>query len=222
MARCIKTEADGRRVFFGAMVAEGVVAIIWAAAAMCFFGGQDGFATFMAENNNSAAAVVNAISSSWLGRIGGILALLGVVAAPITSADTAFRSARLIIADFMKMDQKSVKNRILISAPLFLACFILLNINFAIIWRYFSWTNQTLAVFTLWSITLYLAKLNKNYLVSLIPALFMTSVSVTYIMIAPEGFSLAPAISYVVGISSMVVTFIMFIMWKRRYQPAML
>ena len=216
MARCIKTEADGRKVFFGAMVAEGVVAIIWAAAAMCFFGGMDGFAGFMGSNGNSAAIVVDKISSQWLGSLGGVLALLGVVAAPITSADTAFRSARLIIADFMNVEQKSYKSRILISAPLFIACFILLNINFDVIWRYFAWTNQTLSVFTLWSITVYLAKINKNYLVSLIPALFMTAVSVTYILISPEGFSLSGLVSYILGISASVITLVMFIFWKKQ------
>lgn len=200
MARCIKTEKDGRKVFFGAMVAEGIVATIWAAAAMCFFGGMDQFHDFMGAHNNSAAEVVKHISSGWLGALGGFLALLGVVAAPITSADTAFRSARLIIADFLHVEQKSFKNRILISAPLFMCCIILLNINFDIIWRYFAWCNQTLAVFTLWSITLYLARLNKNYLVSLIPSVFMTAVCVTYILVAPEGFRLSATVSYSVGI----------------------
>ena len=114
MARCIKSEADSRKIFFGAMVAEGVVASIWAAAAICFFEGMEGFQGFMAENGNSAAVVVKNISSSWLGLLGGFLALLGVVVAPITSADTAFRSARLIIADFLNKEQKSFKNRILI------------------------------------------------------------------------------------------------------------
>ncbi|MEG2946946.1 MAG: carbon starvation protein A [Bacteroidales bacterium] len=216
MARCIKTERDGRKVFFGAMVAEGIVATIWAAAAMCFFGGMDDFQGFMAANNNSAAEVVKHISSEWLGTLGGFLALLGVVAAPITSADTAFRSARLIIADFLNVEQQSFKNRILISAPLFICCIILLNINFDIIWRYFAWCNQTLAVFTLWSITIYLARQNKNYLISLFPALFMTAVCVTYILIAPEGFSLPASVCYPVGISSALLVSGLFLVWRRK------
>ena len=150
MARCIKTEKDGRRVFFGAMVAEGIVASIWAAAAMCFFGGLEEFHKYMAENGNSAAAVVKLISSDWLGALGGFLALLGVVAAPITSADTAFRSARLIIADFMKVEQKSFKNRIFISAPLIICCLVFFNINFVMLWRYFDLTNQSITAITLW------------------------------------------------------------------------
>ncbi|MEG1585629.1 MAG: carbon starvation CstA family protein, partial [Bacteroidales bacterium] len=216
MARCIKTEKDGRKVFFGAMVVEGIVATIWAAAAMCFFGGMDDFQGFMASHNNSAAEVVKHISSEWLGALGGFLALLGVVAAPITSADTAFRSARLIIADFMKVGQKSFKNRILISAPLFICCIILLNVNFDVIWRYFAWCNQTLAVFTLWSITLYLARLNKNYLIAFFPAVFMTAVCVTYILIAPEGLSLSPVICYPAGILFALASGAWFLLRKRK------
>ena len=222
MARCIKTEADGRKVFFGAMVAEGIVALIWAAAAMSFFGGMDGFQGFMAEHNNSAAEVVKHISSDWLGRFGGFLALLGVVAAPITSADTAFRSARLIIADFMKSDQKSFKNRILISAPLFICFAVLLTINFDVIWRYFAWINQTLAVFTLWSITVYLTRNHRNYLVSFFPAAFMTAVCTTYILIAPEGFSLPAPICYSAGILTMLSVCCYFLYWRQHAHVLMM
>ncbi|MDR1680295.1 MAG: carbon starvation protein A [Prevotellaceae bacterium] len=202
MARCMKNETAGRKIFFGAMVAEGIVAMIWAAAAMAFFKGLDGFHAFMETNNNSAAVVVDKISHDWLGAAGAILALLGVVAAPITSADTAFRSARLIIADILRYPQKRLKNRIVISAPLFALCFVLLLLSqksFDIIWRYFAWSNQTLAVFTLWAITVYLAKEHKNYLLTLIPALFMTLVCSTYILIAKEGFSLPHTLSYALG-----------------------
>ncbi len=216
MARCIKSESDSRKVFFGAMVAEGVVASIWAAAAICFFNGMEGFQSFMAENGNSAAVVVKNISSTWLGVMGGFLALLGVVVAPITSADTAFRSARLIIADFMNKEQKSFKNRILISAPLFLVCIILLNINFDIIWRYFAWTNQTLAAITLWSITVYLAKQNKNFYVTLLPALFMSAVCMTYILVSPEGFGIPHVYGYIFGTGFSTILLICFII-KRKY-----
>ena len=216
MARCIKTEADGRKIFFGAMVAEGIVASIWAAAAICFFGGMENFQNYMADNGNSAAVVVKNISSTWLGVMGGFLALLGVVVAPITSADTAFRSARLIIADFMNKEQKSFKNRILISAPLFIICIVLLNVNFDIIWRYFAWTNQSLAAITLWSITLYLARLNKNYFVTLLPAMFMSSVCMTYILVAPEGFAMSHVSGYVIGISFSIFLLGLFIMNRRR------
>ena len=215
MARCIKTERDGRKVFFGAMVAEGIVALIWAAAAMAFFKGVPGLHQFMANNSDNAAVVVNAISSEWLGTAGSVLALLGVIAAPITSADTAFRSARLIIADMFNFSQKSLWKRLAVSAPLFLICFVLLHVNFDVIWRYFAWSNQTLAMVTLWAITVYLFKSKKNYWLALIPALFMTAVCVTYILIAKEGFSLPHTLSY--GISG-CVTFLLLMLFivKRR------
>jgi carbon starvation protein CstA len=213
MARCIKTEHAGRKVFFGAMVAEGIVALIWAAAAMAFFKGVPGLQNFMAENNENAAVVVNAISGQWLGTVGSVLALLGVIAAPITSADTAFRSARLIIADMLHFSQKSIWKRLLVSAPLFLACFILLHVNFDVIWRYFAWSNQTLAMVTLWAVTVYLFKAKKNYWLTLIPALFMTAVCVSYILIAKEGFSLSHTLSYCI---SGCVTFLLLVVFISR------
>lgn len=197
MARCIKNEKYGRPVFYGAMVAEGIVALIWAAAATCYFG----------ENGvgNSASVVVMDISKDWLGYFGGILAVLGVIAAPITSGDTALRSARLILADFFHMEQKSVKNRLLLCVPIMLVVTGILIFSivsqdgFNIIWRYFSWLNQVLSVFTLWAITVYLVRNNKNYFVTMIPALFMTCVTMTYICIAPEGFHLNPVLSYIIA-----------------------
>lgn len=197
MARCIKNEKYGRPVFYGAMVAEGIVALIWAAAATCYFG----------ENGvgNSASVVVMDISKNWLGYFGGILAVLGVIAAPITSGDTALRSARLILADFFHMEQKSVKNRLLLCVPIMLVVTGILIFSivsqdgFNIIWRYFSWLNQVLSVFTLWAITVYLVRNNKNYFVTMIPALFMTCVTMTYICIAPEGFHLNPVLSYIIA-----------------------
>ena len=197
IARCIKNEKYGRPVFYGAMVAEGIVALIWAAAATYYFG----------ENGvgNSASVVVMDISKDWLGYFGGILAVLGVIAAPITSGDTALRSARLILADFFHMEQKSVKNRLLLCVPIMLVVTGILIFSivsqdgFNIIWRYFSWLNQVLSVFTLWAITVYLVRNNKNYFVTMIPALFMTCVTMTYICIAPEGFHLNPVLSYIIA-----------------------
>ncbi|MEE1322824.1 MAG: carbon starvation CstA family protein, partial [Bacteroidales bacterium] len=147
MARCLKTEKYGRPVFYGAMIIEGIVALIWAAVASAFF-----YENGMEENN--AAVIVDSVTKEWLGIAGAFLALLGVIFAPITSGDTAFRSARLIVADFLKMDQKKISKRLLISIPLFIASFLILQINFDILWRYFAWCNQTLAVFTLWAITI--------------------------------------------------------------------
>ena len=186
MARCMTSERHGRPVFYGAMITEGIVALIWAAAATYFFH-ENG----MEESN--ASVIVDAITKEWLGAIGGVLAILGVIAAPITSGDTAFRSARLIVADFLGMEQKSMRRRLYICIPMFIVAIGLLLYSlrdangFNMIWRYFAWANQTLAVFTLWAITVFLAVSKKPYIITLVPALFMTCVCSTYICIAPEG-----------------------------------
>ncbi|MFD1186242.1 carbon starvation CstA family protein [Pontibacter rugosus] len=200
MARCMTNEKQGRRIFYGAMITEGVVALIWAAVSMSFFGGIRELNDTMIAQQGNAAYVVNVISNTMLGKIGGILALLGVVAAPITSGDTAFRSARLIVADFTKSNQSKIMNRLLISLPLFVLGYGLTLIDFGIVWRYFAWTNQTLATIVLWTVTVYLINEHKFYWVSLVPATFMTVVAVSYILVAPEGFSLSTDIAYPVGI----------------------
>ncbi|OPZ95882.1 MAG: Inner membrane protein YjiY [Bacteroidetes bacterium ADurb.Bin408] len=199
MARCIKNESYGRRVFYGAMVAEGIVALIWAAVGMAFWGGVKELNEVMVIQHENAAWGVNEISNSLLGKFGGILAILGVVAAPITSGDTAFRSARLIVADFLNIKQKSVIKRLLISIPIFIVGFIISQSNFGVLWRYMAWSNQTLAVFVLWAITVYLYKEKKLYFVSLIPAVFMTAVCSTYLFISPDGFAMRQNISYSIG-----------------------
>lgn len=201
MARCITNEKLGRRVFFGAMITEGIVALIWAAAGMAFYGGVGPLNEVMQLHGNNAAWLVNDISHSMLGKFGGMLALLGVVAAPITSGDTAFRSARLIIADFLKLEQKSILKRLYITFPLFVAGFLITRADFSIIWRYMAWSNQTLATIVLWAITVYLLHEHKHYIMTLIPAIFMTAVISTYIMIAPEGFSLPKQVSYYIGVA---------------------
>ncbi len=202
MARCIENEKLGRRVFYGSMVAEGIVALIWAAAASSFYGSIQGLQEHVASlgNVNAPAQIVDQISKSWLGPIGGALALLGVIAAPLTSGDTALRSARLIAADFLKFDQKPISKRLIISIPIFVITFLILQMDFNVLWRYFAWSNQTLAVFTLWAITVYLYKKEKMYIISLLPALFMTAVTVSYIFIAPEGFHLSQQISIIGGL----------------------
>lgn len=186
MARCLKNERYARPVFYGAMVAEGIVALIWAAAAVAFTGGYDGLQEFL--GNGSPALLVDRLSRSWLGTFGGILAILGVIAAPITSGDTALRSARLIAADFMGIKQKKIMRRLAVSLPIFALCFVIMLLPYDALWRYFAWCNQVLSVFTLWTITVYLAKEAKPYIITLVPALFMTCVTVTYIFFAPEGF----------------------------------
>ena len=190
MARCMTNEKQGRPIFYGAMIVEGIVALIWAAAANYFFM-QNG------KDVSNAAIIVNDITKHWLGAIGAVVAVLGVIFAPITSGDTAFRSARLIVADMLKMSQQKIKNRLIICVPLFVVAAGILwysladKQGFDIIWRYFAWSNQTLSVFTLWAMTVYLYNNKRKYtLVALIPALLMTMVTVLYILIAPEGFTL--------------------------------
>lgn len=188
MARCLKNERYAKPVFYGAMVAEGIVALIWAAAAITFTGGYDGLHQYL--GNGSPAILVNDVSKSWLGAFGGILAILGVIAAPITSGDTALRSARLIASDFMGIPQKKISKRLLVSIPIFVLCFVIMLLPYDVVWRYFAWSNQVLSVFTLWAITIWLSDNKKNFYVTLLPAMFMTAVTSTYIMFAPEGFSL--------------------------------
>lgn len=214
MARCITNEKQGRPVFFGAMVTEGIVALIWAAIGMSFYKGVGGLNEVMQAQGGNAAYVVNEISNSLLGKIGGVLALLGVVAAPITSGDTAFRSARLIIADIFKHNQKPLFNRFLISIPLFVIAYLLTQLDFSIIWRYFAWTNQTLATIVLWTITTYLIKSGKNFWIALIPSIFMTAVVTSYLLIAPEGFNLPNNISYLAGIIAAITSTIWFFLKK--------
>ena len=217
MARCITNEKYGRRVFYGAMITEGVVALIWAAISMSFFGGIRELNDIMMANNGNAAFIVNEISNSLLGKFGGFLAILGVVAAPITSGDTAFRSARLIIADFLKFNQKPIKNRLIISIPIFIVGFLLTRVDFSVIWRYFAWSNQTLAMIVLWAISIYLMQEKKLYWITFIPAIFMTAVTTTYLLFAPEGFSLSKEISYSIGGLVATASMIFFFIYKHNY-----
>ena len=197
MARCIKSEKLGRPVFYGSMITEGLVALVWAAVASWFFysGGwtevvpHDHVSKFLADKEyGEAANIVSYVCKGWLGVAGSVLAMLGVVAAPITSGDTALRSARLIIADFFKFDQKPILKRLMIAVPMFASVIILLiwqltnKDGFNVLWQYFGWSNQTLSVFTLWTITIFLHKYKKCYWVTLIPAIFMTVVSLSFIL----------------------------------------
>ena len=221
MARCMTSERHCRPVFYGAMVAEGIVALIWAAAATYFFQ-ENGIIDQVTGKAFSGAAVATSISKEWLGTFGGVLAVLGIVAAPITSGDTALRSARLIAADFLHIDQRPISKRMIICIPLFLITMGVLIYSlsdaegFKIIWRYFAWCNQTLSVFTLWAITVYLGRSKKNFYISLLPALLMTLVCSTYICIAPEGLRLPQTISYIIGGTCTLVGLILFILWYRK------
>jgi len=185
MARCLHSEKHARPVFYGAMVTEGIVALIWAAAAVAFTGGYDNLSEYM--GNSTPAVLVNDLSRTWLGTFGGILAVLGVIAAPITSGDTALRSARLIAADFLNFKQKKIVSRLMVCIPIFAICFVIMMLPYDALWRYFAWCNQVLAVFTLWAASVYLARNRRLYIIALVPAVFMTVVTVSYIFFAPEG-----------------------------------
>jgi carbon starvation protein CstA len=212
MARCLKNETEGRKVFYGAMILEGIVAMLWAAAAMAHFGSQEGLAAA-----GSAADIVTKVSVDLMGAVGGALAVLGVVACPITSGDTAFRSARLAIADALRFDQKPIKNRFIVAVPLFAIGIVLVlwsqtsAENFGKVWRYFAWSNQTLATIALWAISAYLAKTSKNYWLTLIPATFMTVVVTSYIIVAGEGFGLPFMLGIIAGLVIAIVLFGLFI-----------
>lgn len=220
MARCLTNEKLARPIFYGAMVCEGIVALIWAAAAIAFTGGYEGIAAFMADPaNGGAGGLVHKISIEWLGVAGGILAMFGVIAAPITSGDTALRSARLIAADFLHIDQSKLWKRLAVSVPIFGLSFLIMMIDFNVLWRYFAWCNQMLAVFTLWAITVWLSKdvkgkvfgMFRPYWITLLPAMFMTVVCITYILFAqrPEGFGLPYEAALAAGLgTSLILAFL--------------
>ncbi|MGI9282870.1 MAG: carbon starvation CstA family protein [Endozoicomonas sp.] len=199
MARCIPNEVYGRRVFYGAMVAEGVVTLIWAAAAMAFFpNGIEGLSEILGQGGPSL--VVNEIAIGLMGSLGGMLAILGVIACPITSGDTAFRSLRLIFADMFGIKQTGMVRRLMLAVPLFLAGYLLTLVDFSIIWRYFAFSNQALATIVLWTAAVYMVRQMRNFWVVLIPAGFMTGVCSTYILMVPEGFALSADIAWPTGI----------------------
>ena len=208
VAKCITTEKVGRKIFYGAMLAESVIALVWAAAGLSFYGDTAGLNA--ALNDVGQSGVVYNISTGLLGAIGGILAVVGVVVCPITSGDTAFRSARLILAEWTGLEQKSIKNRLIITLPLLAVGGVLTQLDFNVLWRYFSWSNQTLAMIALWVATSYLIRNCKNKYGSLVPALpatFMSAVSATYILMAKEGFKLGAAAAYPAGIVFAVFCF---------------
>ncbi len=220
MARCMKNEKLGRPIFFGAMITEGIVALIWAAAATVYFHKGPEFLAV-----KDAAVVVKDITVEWLGAVGSVIAILGVVAAPITSGDTALRSARLTVADFMGIEQKSLWKRLAICIPIFggtLAVLIFSYVNangFQIIWRYFAWSNQTLSIFTLWTITVYLCLTKKPYIITLLPALLMTFVCTTFILLAKNsdgGVGLSQNTSYFIGGAFTLFSVCYFWYWKMK------
>ncbi|WP_300379855.1 carbon starvation protein A [Clostridium sp.] len=210
MARCMQTERDGKKIFYGAMVAEGVIALIWAAAGCAFYGSTGGLQTALTELGGQGPVVYD-ITSKLLGPVGAVFAMIGVIACPISSGDTAFRSARLVISDWFNIDQKTISKRLFLSIPVLGVGAILTQLDVQMIWRYFSWSNQTLAMLALWAGAVYLHKNKKNPWMAAVPATFMSAVSLTYILMASEGFKLSTKISYPAGIIFAVVCLGLFI-----------
>ena len=201
MARCLTSEKDGRKIFYGAMLSESVIALVWAAAGVAFYGATGGLQQALTKLGQSG--VVYDISVSLLGAFGGALAIVGVVVCPISSGDTAFRSARLTIADWLHIDQTSLRGRLAVTIPLLAAGAVLTQVDFDMVWRYFSWSNQTLAMITLWAAAMYLVRRGAkpwHSLLCALPATFMSGVSCTYILMAEEGFRLSRSIAYPAGI----------------------
>ena len=218
MARCLKNEKHARPVFYGAMIAEGVVAMIWATAAMAYFGGPEGLNAAMSDTgieingqlirNAQAADLVDLICKSWLGKVGAVIAILGVVICPVTSGDTAFRSLRLSIADMLKIDQKPIIKRLMVSLPVFVAAFFFCKVDFSTAWSYLGIANQTLAALVMWTGAAYLASKKRPHWMCSIPATFLTFICVCFIMISPLGFHLQPVVGYVTGMCAALAAFV--------------
>lgn len=242
MSRCLTNEKLGRPIFYGAMIAEGAVALVWAAAAIKFADSFDVSALTLKEGfdvdlstpygrlwaimtdgghtSANPAIIVNRICSSWLGTLGAILAVLGVVAAPITSGDTAFRSARLMLSEFLSIRQNSIPRRLLLTLPIFILSGLLMCVDFSVLWRYFAWFNQTLALLALIAATCWLIRNKRNFLILLLPTLWMTMVCASYIIVAPEGFGLSADVGYATGTLAVLAMLIFLVRYWHKANKA--
>ncbi|MDR1314869.1 MAG: carbon starvation protein A, partial [Deltaproteobacteria bacterium] len=216
MSRCLINEREGRVVFYGAMIAESVIALIWATAAMTYFQSP---AELFEILRSGPAKVVTDVSLGLLGTVGGILAILGVVVLPITSGDTAFRAARLIIADVTKLPQKKVLNRLFIAVPIFVIGIVIAQIDFAVIWRYFGWSNQTLATVVLWAAAAYVVKRGTNHWIVTVPAVFMTATCISYICVETQlGFGLPFNVSATIGVAAALGSLVWFLASIKKFK----
>lgn len=218
MSRCVPNEKCGRGVFYGAMIAEGVIALIWATAGMTFYDSAQSLLAAMGPKSN-AALVVNEVCVTLLGPVGGALAILGVVVLPITSGDTAFRAARLVIADITSIKQSQPVKRLMIAVPLFALGITISFVDFGIIWRYFGWANQTLATVVLWTAAAYVVKRGGMHWLISLPATFMTAVIIAYICMEKIGLNLPYNISVGIGIGVAIASLAIFLLkgeWFRK------
>ncbi len=229
MARCLKNEKLGRNIFYGAMIAEGIVAIIWATAAMNYFEDVHGLNYTLSNPLTSDPAitpdpawVVNEICRTWLGKVGAVIAIIGVVACPVTSGDTAFRSARLLIADVFRISQSGIRERLIVSIPVFIVGFVLtfiLKDEFGRIWKFVGISNQLLATIVLWSAAMYQYIRNKNHWLLSVPATFLTTICISYIMVAPNnsgGLAIPVTTGYIIGIFAALGILILFLISARK------
>ena len=218
MARCMNNEREARMIFYGSMITESIIALIWAAIGMAFFHGPDSLAAALAEHGNNAAWAVSTIANTTLGAVGGFVALFGVVAAAITSGDTAFRSARLIVADVLGVEQRAISKRFMIALPLFAIGVVLLFVDFDVVWRYFAWTNQAMSVVTLWVIVVYLRKFKRNIWVALPPAVFMTYICTSFVFVSNQfiGMQNRPLAYALAGVVTLLITAGMWIKVQQR------
>jgi carbon starvation protein CstA len=214
IARTMRNEKDGRKIFYGMMIVEGIIAMIWAAAAMSLMNGEN-LSVLLA--NDGLPGIVHKIATVFLGTIGGTIAILGVIVLPITSGDTSFRAARMIIADYLKIDQKALKNRFMIAIPLFVIAFVLTRIDFQLLWRYFSWANQSISAIALWIGAVYLYQKKTFYIIALLPAFFITSVLGSYLFYDPKiGFGFDIITSDIIGIAiAILITILFFVVMKK-------
>ncbi|AZV56447.1 carbon starvation CstA family protein [Clostridium sp. AWRP] len=209
VARCMKHETDGRKIFYGSMILEGVVAMVWVAAGLAFYGNTHSLAAVVLGKPGAAGAVYD-ITKTLLGPLGSVLAMLGVIACPITTGDTSFRAARIGLAEIIKYPQDKIKNRLVIAVPMFIIAIFLSFVDFPILWRYMTFLTQAFAMVTLWACSIYLYETKKNYWITVIPAIFMTAVSICYILQAKEGFRLNPTVANVAGILVAIGSFVLF------------
>jgi carbon starvation protein CstA len=218
MARCLKNEKYARPVFYGAMIAEGIVAMIWATAAMAYFGGPSELNAAMADGGLTPTIAVKTICESWLGKAGAVIAVLGVVVCPITSGDTAFRSMRLSIADMLKIDQKPISKRLLVCVPIFAVAFFFCKVDFQSAWNFLGISNQILATIVLWTGAAYLISKRRKHLMCSLPATFLTYVCVSYLLVAPHakaGLALSPVLGNSIGVAVALSLFV-FCLIKQR------
>ncbi len=220
MARCLNNEKEGRPIFFGAMIAESIIALIWAGIAMCFYGGVEQLNEVVVQTKGDAGVIVAQITRSTLGQIGSAIAILGVVIASITSGDSSFRAARMMVADFMKIEQKQILRRIYICLPIFAIAIVIAHVNFDVIWRYFAWGNQVLATIALWSVTYYLVYTRNKYILSLVPALFITYIVCTYIF-SDYGFGLGHTGSSLASGAISLIALAAFFLQKKRIERSL-